>query len=100
LALIARSEQPAIFNSKNAAGNAAFLDEVDHLRCAHSRVETSLEIGAAQLDRVIAGLLRGIERSREWCRVDGPHVQGKTPESLRHSLQRSVSRYCPSYCRI
>ena len=84
LALVAGREQPAIFDAEHADRNAAFLDQVEHLRVAHAGIEAALEIGAAQFDRVVAGLFGRIERGRERRRVDRPHMQGETPELFRH----------------
>ena len=73
-----------------------FLDEIEHLRVAHAGVEAALEIGAAQLDGVVAGLLGRIERGRQRRGVDRPHVQGEAPELSR----MHVAGYLPSYCRM
>ena len=94
LALLAGGEQPAIFDAEHADGNAAGADQVEHLLVAHAGVEAALEIGAAQFDGVEAALFGRVERGLQRRRIDGPHVQGETPEFLRHG------RYCPSYCRM
>ena len=90
LALLAGGEQPAIFDAEHADRNAAFADEIEHLRIAHAGIEAALEIGAAQFDRVEAPDARRIERRRQRRGVDRPHMQSEPAKLFRHAL---VLRY-------
>src|ERR1035441_792473 len=89
LALVAGGEQPAIFDAEYADRNASLGGQVERLRVAHAGIEATLEIGAAQFDRVEAALFCRIERGGERRGVDGPHMQSEAPELLTHD--RSIS---------
>src|SRR6202040_966476 len=84
LALVAAGEQPAIFDAEHTDGDAAIVDQVEHLLIAHAGGETALEISAAQLDGVKAGAAGRIERGRKRRSVDRPHMQRQAPEFVRH----------------
>ena len=86
-----RDDAKVVRDEENRHGKALAQvhDEVEHLRIAHAGLEASLEIGAPQLDCVVAGKLSGVERGGERCGVDGPHMQGEPPELFTHQGQPS-----------
>ena len=69
-------------------GARALLDEVDHLRVGHALIETALEVGAAQFDRVEAAALRRVERLGERRGVDRPHVEREAAEFRHYNFLR------------